>query len=91
MTGKERIERILKHQPVDRIGLFEHFWNDTYKEWEAQGYLNGEDFTSHFQFDMMESWPFNLVANLDFEPEVVSETEETITLRDGNGCGSEAP
>lgn len=86
MTGKERIERILKHQPVDRIGLFEHFWNDTYKEWEAQGYLNGEDFTSHFQFDMMESWPFNLVANLDFEPEIVSETEETITLRDGNGA-----
>ena len=33
MNGKERISRILKHQPVDRIGLFEHFWGDTQREW----------------------------------------------------------
>lgn len=39
MTGKERIQRILKHQPVDRIGLYEHFWNDTYKAWEQAGHL----------------------------------------------------
>lgn len=26
MNGKERITRILKHQPADRIGFFEHFW-----------------------------------------------------------------
>ena len=37
MTGKERISRILKRQPVDRMGLFEHFWNDTCKCWQAQG------------------------------------------------------
>ena len=29
MTGKERMQRILRHEPVDRIGLYEHFWNDT--------------------------------------------------------------
>lgn len=35
MTGKERISRILRHESVDRIGLFEHFWNDTQREWTA--------------------------------------------------------
>lgn len=31
-------------------------------------------------------WPFNLVADLDFVPEVLEETEETILRRDGNGA-----
>ena len=26
LTSKERFDRILKHQPVDRVGLFEVFW-----------------------------------------------------------------
>ena len=26
MTDKERISNILKHKPVDRIGLYEHFF-----------------------------------------------------------------
>lgn len=86
MTGKERIQNILQHKPVDRIGLFEHFWDDTYHEWESQGYLHGEDINSHFDFDMMEAWPFNLTADLDYEPEVVAETEETVTIKDGNGA-----
>lgn len=32
------------------------------------------------------SWPFNMVADLDFEPVVVEETEETILRLDGNGA-----
>ena len=64
MTGKERIQRILKHQPVDRIGLYEHFWNDTYKAWEQAGHLkNGESYEDHFGFDVQEFWAFNLVAD----------------------------
>ncbi len=31
-------------------------------------------------------WAFNLTADLDFQPEVVEETEETILIRDGNGA-----
>jgi hypothetical protein len=40
MTGKERISRILQRKPVDRIGLFEHFWGDTMKKWQGQGHLH---------------------------------------------------
>ena len=83
LTGKERISRILRHEPVDRIGIYEHFWGDTYQEWiENQGCP--EDFTLEFGYDMDECDPTNLKARLDFKPEVVAEDEDTITLLDGN-------
>lgn len=87
LTGLERIGRILRREPVDRIGLFEHFWGDTQKKWTSQGHLReGEDLATHFGFDMSLCWPFNMMADLDFVPEVLEETEETIVTRDGNGA-----
>lgn len=87
MTGIERISNILKRKPVDRIGLFEHFWNDTHKAWVNDGYIKeNESFEDHFGFDMQEFWSFNLVADLDFIPQIVEETEDTILVRDGNGA-----
>lgn len=87
MNGVERIGRILRREPVDRIGLFEHFWGDTQKKWKAQGHLkDGEDLATHFGFDMSASGCFNMVADLDFEPVVVEETDETVLTRDGNGA-----
>ena len=87
MTGKERTCRILRHEPVDRIGLYEHFWGDTHRAWESAGYLKpGESYEDHFGLDLQESWAFNLVADLDFKNKVVAETDETVTVRDGNGA-----
>lgn len=87
MTGIERISNLLKRQPVDRIGLFEHFWSDTQKAWTEQGHLQeGENLTDHFGFDMQLCSPFKVVADVDMEPEVIEETEETILVRDGNGA-----
>lgn len=87
MTGKERITKILNHEPVDRIGLYEHFWGDTHSAWVKQGFIKeNESFPDHFQFDMDEAWPLNLTLDLDFEQQVVAETEETITFLDGNGA-----
>ena len=39
MTGKERIGNILKRKPVDRIGIFEHYWSDTQRIWEEKGWV----------------------------------------------------
>ena len=87
MTGKERIARILKHEKVDRIGLFEHFWNDTHKAWAEQGKVSPDaNFADLFGFDMEECWAFNLTADLDFEPQKIAEDEDTVTLLDGNGA-----
>jgi uroporphyrinogen decarboxylase len=87
MTGTERVARILQRQPVDRIGLFEHFWGDTLQKWQADGFVDpGEDLATHFGFDMAACSPFNTMARLDLEPQVLEETEETILTRDGNGA-----
>jgi Uroporphyrinogen-III decarboxylase len=83
MTSKERITRILKHQPVDRIGLYEHFWGDTHKEWVTNQGCD-PDFNKEFDFDMVEAWPINWCARMDFKAEVVAEDEDTVTLLDGN-------
>jgi uroporphyrinogen decarboxylase len=87
MTGKERITRILNHQPVDRIGLHEHFWGDTDKAWKAAGkFPEGVSYARHFNFDIDEASPFNMIADLDFERKVVAEDEDTVTYLDGNGA-----
>ncbi len=87
LTGVERIGNILKRKPVDRIGLFEHFWGDTLKKWQGEGHISeNQDLATHFGFDMALCWAFNLVVRLDFVPEVLEETEETVVTRDGNGA-----
>ena len=87
MTSIERISRILARKPVDRIGLFEHFWGDTRRKWAAEGLLAAdEDPHDHFGYDLQTSWPFSYVADLDFVPEVLEETSDTILTRDGNGA-----
>jgi len=87
LTSHERIINILQRKPIDRIGLFEHFWSDTQKAWTDQGFLQeGELMEDHFGFDLQLFWAFNLVADLDFQPVVVEETEDTILQRDGNGA-----
>ncbi|MEZ0536367.1 uroporphyrinogen decarboxylase family protein [Caldicellulosiruptoraceae bacterium PP1] len=87
LTGKERISNILKRKPVDRIGLFEHFWGDTINKWSKQGYIKkDEDIIKHFGFDLDIFWAFGMTADLDFEPQVIEETEETILIKDGNGA-----
>ena len=34
MTSYERIRNQLQRKPVDRIGIFEHFWEDTRESWK---------------------------------------------------------
>lgn len=87
MTGKERTRRILARERTDRIGLYEHFWDDTHKAWLAEGQVPaGQSFSDLFGFDIAECWAFNLTANLDVEPRVLKETADTITILDGNGA-----
>ena len=87
LTSRERIARILAREPVDRIGLYESFWGDTHRRWAAEGHVGeDEDLAEHFGFDLRLGGGLNLVADLDFEPVVVEEDEETVLTRDGNGA-----
>jgi uroporphyrinogen decarboxylase len=96
MTSKERVARILKHQPVDRVGLFEVFWQETAQKWSDEGRF-GEPagVSDHFGLDVRRTggeitpmpWKLiNLVARLEAGDEVVQETETTRLTRDGNGA-----
>ena len=87
MTSIERMGNILKRQPVDRIGLYEHFWGDTRQAWQESGHIEeDENLPDNFGFDLEECWAFNVTADIEMEPEVVEETEETVLVRDGNGA-----
>ena len=87
MTSVERVGNILRRKPIDRIGVFEHFWGDTHKKWTGEGHIpEGASLDEHFAFDIANCWPLNMVAKLDYEPETIEETEETILQRDGNGA-----
>lgn len=87
MNGKERIASILQRKPVDRIGLYEHFWNNAEAKWRMQGHLReGESVADHFGFDLATCWCCNFVADLDFKPVVVEEDDENVLTRDGNGA-----
>jgi uroporphyrinogen decarboxylase len=96
LTSKERFDRILKHQPVDRVGLFEVFWKETVQNWAALGYFAQPEMVSdHFGLDVRrtggEITPgdyriVNLVANVDVGDQVVEETESAKLIRDGNGA-----
>jgi uroporphyrinogen decarboxylase len=87
LTSRERIERILKRQPVDRVGLQESFWGDTQKHWVEQGHLKeGENLVSHFGLDIHTAGWLNSEADLDHKEEIVEETEEWKLARNGNGA-----
>jgi len=96
LTSKERFARILKHQPVDRIGLFEVFWRETAEKWVAEGHLaQPEQISDHFGLDVRRSageitpgnlTVVNLIADIDAGQQVVEETESAKLIRDGNGA-----
>ena len=96
LTSKERFDRILKHQPVDRIGLFEVFWRETAQKWSAEGHFAWPEMVSdHFGLDVRrtggEITPgdyhiINLVGDVDAGEQLVEETESVKLVRDGNGA-----
>ncbi len=87
ITGIERTQRMLQRKPTDRICLYEHFWNDTHQAWVKEGHLKAdENIGLHFSYDMAESWAFNFIADIDWKPQVLEETESTVLIKDGNGA-----
>jgi len=87
LTSRERIARILKRLPVDRIGTYESFWDDTQKIWAEQGHLAKDELLEdHFGYDLRVQWCFNSVADLDYKEEILEETGESKLVRSGNGA-----
>ncbi|MCL2461504.1 MAG: hypothetical protein FWF44_02475 [Defluviitaleaceae bacterium] len=87
MTSHDRVKSLFAHKKPDRIGLFEHFWNDTYQKWVSDGKVkDGGDIYELFPYDIgTAGWP-NMAVDIDFPGEVVAEDEDTVTAKDGNGA-----
>ena len=96
LTSRERFSRILKHQSVDRVGLFEVYWKETVDRWYAEGRIPSPDTVSdHFGLDARRTsgevtpMPYNildLAADLDAGQTIVEETATSKLVRDGNGA-----
>ncbi len=87
MTSLERVSRVLKRQPVDRTPVALSPWGETVERWRREGHLApDEGVAEHFEQDLRYSSGVNCVVDLDFQPEVLEETDETILTRDGNGA-----
>jgi len=87
LTSKERIARILRREPVDRIGLHESFWPDTRRKWVAEGHLReDEPLEDAFGQDVIQYGGHTMVAWMDYTEEVIEETEETRLVRNANGA-----
>ena len=87
LTSRERIERMLAHKSLDRIPVYEHFWDETRKAYVDQGFVSKDvSLEEHLGLDINEIWPFVYMIDIDFKDEVVEETEDTVLIRDGNGA-----
>ncbi len=91
MTLRERFQRTLHYQTVDRIPFFEFgYWNETLPNWHRQGLPpEVDDEAKAYDYFGIENWggfPLNIGLLPGFEYEVVEETETHITYRDGNRC-----
>jgi uroporphyrinogen decarboxylase len=96
LTSKERFQRILRHEPVDQVGLFEVFWKETTRQWAAEGRFEKPEMVSdHFGLDVRRTggeitpvpWKVtNLVADLDAGDQLIEQTATAKLVRDGNGA-----
>jgi len=87
MTHKERFLHSLDHKPVDMLACGDTLWGETRQKYVEQGKLQEEeDACLHFDMSWRNGGWLNSCADLDFEDEVIEETEETILKLNGNGA-----
>ena len=87
MTSQERMQAALDRKPVDMLPISITPWGATVQRWVQEGHIAPEeDIAEHFGQDLRQAGWLNCVVDLDFQPVVIEETEETILHLDGNGA-----
>lgn len=85
MTHRERMLNALDRRPVDLLPYGDGLWGETTEKYIRQGHLKaGEDHVLHFDMSWRGGGWLNSVADLDFNEEIVEETEDTILSISGN-------
>ncbi|MHC4873808.1 MAG: uroporphyrinogen decarboxylase family protein [Planctomycetota bacterium] len=86
LTGFERVSNIFNRKSVDQIPAFESIWGETAAKWKEEGRGEIDEIKDKLEVDFESIWALDKTADIDFEPVVVEETEETIVTLDGNGA-----
>ena len=87
MTHKQRFLNMLDRQPVDLLPYGDGLWTETKERYIREGHLReGDDPVQHF--DMSYRFPewMSSVADMDFQEQILEETDETVLKLNGNGA-----
>ncbi|MCL2708129.1 MAG: hypothetical protein FWF03_03330 [Defluviitaleaceae bacterium] len=90
LSNRERMIRACLNQDVDRPPYWSAFgpWGETYERWKKEG-LEGDDWRAPFGLDAgFAILPVNLGYIPEFEYKLLSEDENTRTVRDRQGITS---
>lgn len=87
MTLRERFQRTMHYQKVDRIPFFEFgYWAETLPNWHRQGLPREiDDERKAYDYFGIENWggfPVGIGLCPGFEREVIEETEDFVVYRD---------
>jgi uroporphyrinogen decarboxylase len=87
LTNRERFNRIMRYEPVDRLPLmlFEPYEQYGVDKWHGEGLPAGVAPDQHFGIDRIRYAPLNLNPIPAFEPTIISETETEVVQIDGLG------
>jgi uroporphyrinogen decarboxylase len=89
MTSKERIAQlIVAKEPADRVGLYDHYWPETRRDyWVNEGYGDADlSPTEFFGYDIVAMWPVPDPGPLKGRDGVVEESDEWQVFRNGYGA-----
>jgi len=85
MTSRERITTVLRHQEPDRVPMVEiHFWPPTVERWRGEGLPADVHPEQYFELERIPR--VGLDCSLQFEPELLEETDEWTISRDRDGA-----
>lgn len=77
MNSAERVKILLEKQIPDRMGLYEHFWPETLKEyWPEQGYPVNAESARYFGFDLINCGGWFNTESFPGTKEIVEETDD---------------
>lgn len=83
IDSQERVRRLINRQPVDRIAIFDSFWNEVDRDFHEQGVPKDVALEDYFSFDIGMFW-FDQSFLLPHE--VVDEDDEFIKFTDEWGA-----
>ncbi|MHB1458994.1 MAG: hypothetical protein ACYC0V_18950, partial [Armatimonadota bacterium] len=87
MNSREVIKTLLDKQIPDRMGLYEHYWPETLRDyWPEQGYPKDQSPETYFGYDIINCGGWFDSSPFAGKWEVIEDSEEWYVAKDGRGA-----